>query len=219
MSSDNIHNDDTELARKLVKSALDHIPFDGWSMSALQMAADENGLGDADIDRLLPDGVRSAIGIYGDMADDEMVAEFESLSPQPEKVHLKIRALILTRLEQAAPHKEVVRKTLAYLAKPDQTKLAAELLYQTVDTMWRAAGDNATDKSFYTKRATLSAVYSATLLAFLGDDTSDMSKTRAFLDRRLSEVAKIPKITAPVQGAIRGFSQIVHSMVGKRRAR
>ena len=218
MSSEQSHANDAKIAKTLVKSALQHIPFDGWTMSAVQMAADEEALTDADIDRLLPDGVRSAIEIYGQMADDEMVAEFESLSPQPDKIHLKIRALILIRLEQAAPHKEVVRKTLAYLAKPEQAKLAAELLYKTVDTMWRAAGDNATDASFYTKRATLSAVYSATLLAFLGDDTADMAKTKAFLDRRLSEVAKIPKFTAPLQGAVRGLSQMVQSITGKRRA-
>lgn len=219
MSSDHIDSKETELAQKLVESALQHIPFDGWAMSALQMAADENALGDADIDRLLPDGVRSAIEIYGQMADDRMVDAFEALSSQPEKTHLKIRSLILIRLEQAAPHKEVVRKTLAYLARPEQAKLGADLLYKTVDRMWRAAGDIATDSSFYTKRATLSAVYSATLLAFLGDESADMSKTKAFLDRRLSDVAKIPKITAPVQGALRGLSQLVQSMAGKRRAR
>lgn len=219
MPSQDTHQDDAILAVMLVKSALQHIPFDGWSMSAIQMAADEHGLTDADIDRLLPYGVRSAIEIYAAMADDEMVAGFEALSPQPEKTHLKIRALILKRLEQAAPHKEVVRKTLSYLAKPDQTKLAAELLYATIDRMWRAAGDVSTDASFYSKRATLSAVYSATLLAFLGDDTPDMSKTKDFLDRRLSDVAKIPKFTAPLQGAVRGFGQLVQSFVGKRRAR
>ena len=114
-------------------------------------------------------------------------------------MHLKIRALILLRLTQAIPHKEAVRRTLAALATPLHAPMSTALLYQTVDHMWRAAGDDATDASFYTKRATLAAVYSATLLAFLGDDSADMAKTEAFLDRRLADVAKIPKVTAPLK--------------------
>ena len=65
--------------------------------------------------------------------------------------------------------------------------------------MWRTAGDEATDFSFYSKRATLAAVYSSTLLAFLGDDTPDLSKTTIFLDNRLGDVARIPKMTAPIR--------------------
>ena len=60
--------------------------------------------------------------------------------------------------------------------------------------MWRAAGDTSTDYNFYTKRVTLSAVYSATLLAFLSDNSADMEETEAFLDRRLADVARLPKM-------------------------
>ena len=63
---------------------------------------------------------------------------------------MKIRSLILIRLEQAAPYKEVVRRTLAVLAQPQHVKLASQLLYETVDEMWRAAGDTSTDYNFYT---------------------------------------------------------------------
>ena len=46
----------------------------------------------------------------------------------------------------------------------------------------------------------ISAVYSATLLAWLADNSGDMAKTAAFLDRRLTNVASIPKATAPLRG-------------------
>ena len=48
--------------------------------------------------------------------------------------------------------------------------------------------------------ASLSAVYSATLLAFLSDNSAEMAKTEAFLDRRLADVARIPKLTKPARG-------------------
>ena len=67
------------------------------------------------------------------------------------------------------------------------------LLYGTVDGIWHAAGDRATDFSFYTKRGTLAAVYAATLLFWLDDSSPDFDDTRAFLDRQLAGVASIGK--------------------------
>ena len=72
------------------------------------------------------------------------------------------------------------------LALPQHAPLALRLLYETVDGIWYAAGDHATDFSFYTKRATLAGIYAATLLYWLDDRSPDFADTRAFLDRRLA---------------------------------
>ena len=40
----------------------------------------------------------------------------------------------------------------------------------------------------------------ATLLAWLADNSGNMAKTLAFLDRRLANVASIPRATAPLRG-------------------
>ena len=81
--------------------------------------------------------------------------------------------------------------------------------------MWRCAGDTSTDYNFYTKRASLSAVYSATLLAFLADDTDDMSKTEAFLDRRLADIAKIPSMKRPFMAAAQTIQQRVQERASR----
>ena len=88
--------------------------------------------------------------------------------------------------------------------------------------MWRAAGQTDTGFSFYTRRATLGAVYSATLLAWLADNSGDMAKTVAFLDRRLANVASIPKVAAPLRGVKAASEQFVRTMlktIGRRHAR
>ena len=166
------------------------------------MAAADCGVSEAELTTLFPAGIANAIAAYGAWADEKMKAAFldrfeAELSVMP--VHVKIRSLILIRLEQASPHKEVVRRTMAILARPRHAKLAAKLLYDTVDVMWRTAGDTSTDYNFYTKRATLSAVYSATLLVFLADNSADMAKTEAFIDRRLADIARIPKLAKPAK--------------------
>ena len=50
--------------------------------------------------------------------------------------------------------------------------------------------------NWYTKRATLSAVYSSTLIYWLGDDSADQADTWAFLDRRIENVMAFEKAKA-----------------------
>ena len=132
-----------------------------------------------------------------------------------------IRALILIRLDQAALHKEAVRRALAVLAVPANALVSARALYATIDTMWRAAGQQDTDFSFYTKRATLAAVYSSTLLAWLADTSGDPAVIEGFLDRRLVDVARIPKATAPMRSVMEGGRRFAEGVFGaaRRRAR
>ena len=219
-------NAEQTIQHQLIEAVLSHIPFDGWSETSLKMAAADCGLNEAELAALFPAGIADAIAAYGAYADKMMAAEFEGRHHDDSAsmpVHIKIRTLILIRLEQAAPHKEVVRRTLAVLARPQYAKLAAKMLYDTVDAMWRVAGDTSTDYNFYTKRASLSAVYSATLLAFLSDNSADMAKTEAFLDRRLADIARIPKLTKPTRGmadmAGRMAMRFASTVMSGRRAR
>jgi ubiquinone biosynthesis protein COQ9 len=105
----------------------------------------------------------------------------------PERVALAVNI----RLEIVEPWREAVRRALTILSLPQNVPLAMRLLYETVDGIWYAAGDSATDFSFYTKRATLAAIYAATLFYWLDDRSPGFADTRAFLDRRLAEVARI----------------------------
>ena len=83
-----------------------------------------------------------------------------------------------------------MRRALAVLAMPPHAALGARLIYETVDGIWYAAGDTATDFSFYTKRATLAGIYGAALLYWLDDRSPDFAETRAFIDRRLDDLKR-----------------------------
>ena len=206
----------------VIKATLSHVPFDGWSDAALASGAADAGVEQHMVSALFPRGAIDAILMYSRLADTEMVSAFEMLQEKPRKTHLAIRALILIRLELAQQNKDAVRRALSVLALPANAKLSVELLYETVDEMWRAAGQTDTGFSFYTRRATLAAVYSATLLAWLADTSDDMAKTVAFLDRRLANVALIPKATAPLRAARSAGEQFARAMlktIGRRHAR
>jgi ubiquinone biosynthesis protein COQ9 len=206
----------------IVAAALIHVPFDGWGDAALLAGADDAGYTSDDVRRLFPGGAIDAIRAHSSMADTAMVQAFEAQSDRPEKVHLIIRELTLIRLQQAGPHKEAVRRAMTIMAVPGNALVSANALYATVDAMWRAAGQRDTDFSFYTKRATLAAVYSSTLFAWIADNSGDPAVIEGFLDRRLKDVSRIPKATAPlrgVMGAGQRFARGLFQAVGPRAGR
>ena len=186
-------------AVEILRASLPHVPFDGWSEAALRAGADDCGHGAGAVRTAFPRGAIDAIALHSRLADQSMVDAFFELPERPEKVHLTIRQLVLLRLGIAQPDKDAVRRAVSVLAMPVNTKLSAKLLYKTVDSMWRAAGHRDGNFSFYSKRGTLAAVYSATLLAWLADNSTNLEKTIGFLDRRLADVAQIPKLTKPIR--------------------
>ena len=208
--------DDTERS-KFVRACLVHVPFDGWSQRSLELAAEDCGLTKSDVSRILPCGVIQAIEIYANLADDDMVSAFNAKminnESSPRGMTEKIKFMIIERLEQALPQKEVVRKTIQYLCNPNHFQLSQRILYRTIDRIWLEAGDNSTDINFYTKRGLLGATYSSTLLFYLADKSGSIENTSAFLDRRLKEISFIPKVTKPIEKqakvALSGVGRIV----------
>ena len=93
-----------------------------------------------------------------------------------------------------------MRRALAILAMPHNVPLALKTGWRSADRMWRLAGDTSTDYNHYSKRAILSGVYAATLLAWLDDDSEGWTETAAFLDRRLAGVGRFEKFKAQWTG-------------------
>jgi ubiquinone biosynthesis protein COQ9 len=100
-----------------------------------------------------------------------------------------------------APAREAIRRALAILAMPQNVPLGVRIGWRSADVMWRIAGDTSTDFNHYTKRATLSAVYGSTLLAWLDDDSEGRQQTAAFLDRRIDDIMKFEKLKAQWRGS------------------
>ena len=171
-----------------IRAMLPFVPQYGWSHAALRLAA-----GDA-ADLLFPGGPAELVEAYIDLADRDMAQAAAPLIAE-QKLSRRVRTLIATRFDQAAPHREAVRRAAALLARPSNTLLAARCTARTVDAIWAAAGDTSADFSWYTKRAILAAVYSATLLFWISG-SGDRDQTLAFLDRRLAGVARIGKLRA-----------------------
>jgi ubiquinone biosynthesis protein COQ9 len=74
------------------------------------------------------------------------------------------------------------------MAQPSHLPTAISELSSLSDDIWFLSGDTSVDTSWYTKRASLSAIYAATELFMTTDRSSDFNDTREFLDRRFRDV-------------------------------
>jgi ubiquinone biosynthesis protein COQ9 len=164
--------------------------FDGWSDAARDMAADAAGI-DRDVAALAFE--QGPVDMIDAWFADIDVAMLESLPPErlsTMKIRARIAALIEARLQATAADRESLRRALAILALPQNLTKAGRLGWRTVDTIWRAAGDVATDYNHYTKRTILLGVYAATVTVFLDDDSEGFAETRAFLSRRIDGIMR-----------------------------
>jgi ubiquinone biosynthesis protein COQ9 len=186
----------------LIEAMLPDVAFDGWSRAALRVAARRLDMPTAEALVLFADGPAELVACFSRWADRRMLDRLEHVPLDGLRVSDRIALAVNTRLEIVEPWREAVRRALAVLALPRHAPLALRLLYETVDGIWYAAGDSATDFSFYTKRATLAGVYGATLLYWLDDRSAGFADTRAFLDRRLADVARIGEARRRLEAAL-----------------
>ncbi len=188
-----------EMRRAVLAAALRSAPFDGWSKEALHAAGNAAGLDREEIRTLFPGGANQLLKFFMAEADRNMATEAERRSLDEGRVPERIAAIVRLRLEQLAPHREAIRRALIRQMLPGQAPDAIAGLWRTVDAVWRAAGDDSVDFNYYTKRAILAGVYSATLLYWLDDDSEDFAETWAFLERRLAGTAIIGKARRRVE--------------------
>jgi ubiquinone biosynthesis protein COQ9 len=203
----------------ILDSALEHVPFDGWSRTSLLRGAEDAGYDESMARRAFPRGASELVAFHSSRGDERMLGALERMDLASMKVRERVATAVRTRLRQDAEHKEAVRLALAYLAQPHHSGLGLRCLYRTVDAIWYACGDTATDFNFYTKRALLAGVYSTTVLYWINDRTPYDEATWGFLDRRIGDVMNISMLTGRLRWAACHLPdpfRIVRAFAGRR---
>ncbi len=191
---------DMDITREaILEATLTHVPFDGWTLASLRDGVRDAGLDESMAVRAFPGGIVELVEFHSTWADQRMLEGLARQDLAAMKVRKRVAAGVRLRLEQSAPHREAVRRAVLFLARPQRAALACRCLYRTIDAIWYAAGDTATDYNFYTKRALLAGVYSATVLYWLNDNSEGTSATWDFLDRRIRDAMRIPQVTGRLQ--------------------
>lgn len=191
---------------RLLEAALVHVPFDGWSRRALFAGAADLGLEPGVARRLFPRRGDDMLVHMERWADRQMLARVGPLDGL--RVRERIAALVRTRLEILDPHREAMRRATAARILPSNAFAACGSLWRTVDLMWSAAGDDARDASYYTKRSLLAGVWTSTFLFWLDDRSEGCADTWAFLERRIDNVMQIGRLRARFDDFVGGLGRL-----------
>lgn len=181
----------------ILAAALPHAAFDGWSETTLAAALADSGVAPALGRALYPrGGVDLAVAYHrsGDAAMKTALAATDLAA-----LRYRDRVALAIRLRLQTADKELVRRGSTLFSLPQHAPEGVKLIWATADAIWTALGDSSQDLNWYSKRATLSAVYSATVLFWLGDHSEDNADTWAFLDRRIENVMQFEKTKAALQ--------------------
>ncbi|MGR3760595.1 COQ9 family protein [Roseobacteraceae bacterium NS-SX3] len=183
---------------QLLDAALLHVAFDGWSETTFRAAVQDTGVEEALARAVCPRGAMDLALAYHARGDRLMLERLRSEDLTGMRFRDKIAAAVRFRLE-AIEDKEAVRRGATLFALPQNAAEGAKAVWGTVDAIWTALGDGSDDINWYTKRASLAAVYSAVLLYWLGDDSLNHQATWDFLDRQIGGVMQFEKMKAGLQ--------------------
>ncbi len=196
---------DQHLKDEILVSMLGNVVFDGWTERSLRDGATMAGHDAAAALHAFPAGIPDVIVHFGGWTDRRMTAALEAMGegfaglPVRDRVARALHA----RFAALEPHKEAVRRLLVVLALPQNVALGTRQLYRAADAVWHAAGDDSTDFSFYTRRASMAGVLSAATFYWLADRSEDHAGTRAFIDRQIQKALSVGR-TAGWAGSIAG---------------
>ncbi|HEY4133815.1 MAG TPA: COQ9 family protein [Alphaproteobacteria bacterium] len=184
---------------RLLAGLMRNAPFDGWSERALAAAARDAGVTPEMAEIAFPGGLAGAALALHEEFDRRTAEALAAHDLESLKIRERITLAVRTRLELSGPDREAFRALATFLASPLNVGLGARLMWRTVDSLWRAVGDRSTDFTYYSKRATLGAVWGSTLMVWLQDGSEDFAETWAFLDRRIADVMAIEACKARVR--------------------
>lgn len=185
-------SDDTRT--RLLEAIIPHVAFDGWGAEAFSAACQDIGISTEQGTVCCPRGAIDLACDYHRQGDQAMVASLTERDLGEMRFRDRVALAVRLRLETA--DKELVRRGSVLFALPQNAGDGAQLIWGTADAIWTALGDTSDDANWYSKRATLSAVYGSTALFWLGDDSEGQADSWAFLDRRIDNVMQFEKLKA-----------------------
>lgn len=205
-----------ELRPHLLKAALSHVIFDGWSDLTLSAAAFDLGLTPERAELAFPRKGKDLLFYFLEDINTQhrMAIQEEDLTDL--KIRDKIATCLNMRFDLYSHHKEAIHRAVPLFALPSMLVQAAQANWNVADIIWTGIGDTSTDHNYYTKRLTLAGVYAAGLIYWLSDTSDHNADTRAFINRRLETVMTIEKIK--VKGRrVKAYAPSVTRFLGRLR--
>ena len=175
--------------KEILKISKKYIVRDGWNEGLFESISKNSKFKIEEIKMLFPGGYLSLLKFYLKELNLQMISNSKNIDLIRMKTHIRIKEIILLKLQNNQDEKKVIRRTYFTLLLPHLSKVALKSLYETVDQIWFIAGDKSTDFNFYSKRFILATMYSSVILHWVNNQ--DINKTEKFIDKQLRIISKI----------------------------
>ncbi len=174
-------------SERVIRAAFELAATRGWRRLSLGDIAEAAGLSLAELHALY--GSRAAIVLaFSDRMDDEVLSALDpDLDGEP--VRDRLFAVMMHRFDAMTPYKEGLRAIVGDCSRdPEGAICGLFRLARSVAWMLEAAGLTSTGLRGRLRVKVLAAIYLCTFRIWLADDSDDMSRTMATLDRQLGRV-------------------------------
>jgi ubiquinone biosynthesis protein COQ9 len=178
---------------RVLEAALALVPFTGWTWATVFAAAKAEGLSAGEAELLLPEGPRDLAALFSRACDRAALESLAEHDPAALKVRERIGLGVIARTAAVMEHPAAARRWTGFLALPPHAPLAARLVWESADTLWRWAGDASTDENHYSKRAILAALLTSVLLVWLADGEEAAHRR---LDKGIEHVMAFERLKA-----------------------
>eukprot|EP01114_Cavostelium_apophysatum_P017901 TRINITY_DN5410_c0_g2_i1.p1 TRINITY_DN5410_c0_g2~~TRINITY_DN5410_c0_g2_i1.p1 ORF type:complete len:286 (+),score=34.06 TRINITY_DN5410_c0_g2_i1:49-906(+) len=196
-SFSNVKNNSADLQNSILQLALhQYVPIHGWTVESLSLAAQKLGLPGV-AHGILPNGPLDLINYFGNVCSKKLEAQVQQRQSELELMVPKdrLKAIIQMRLELIAPHIKNWSQAVGLLSRPSNIPETMNSIARIADDICHYAGDKSTNFDWYTKRATVAAIYSSAEIFMLTDASPGFKDTFAFVERRLNDVMRLDQTT------------------------
>lgn len=183
-------------ADRAIEAALNLAAARGWGAVTMAEVAARAGLDRGTLLGLFPTKAALVRGFFRSV--DARVLAGECYAPDaPEPARDRLFDVLMRRFDALAPHKKAVAAILDHTVRDPLAALCALCRVQrSMALMLEAAGLDGSGLFGLARAKGLMLVYLNALRVWLGDDTADMAKTMAALDKGLKRAETIARLCA-----------------------
>lgn len=172
---------------KILEAAIRLAPTEGWTSRLATRAGQAAGFSDGETELILPRGQADLAALLSRRHDNRALQAIADIDPTSLKMRERIARALEARIDAAGADEGALRRMTGWLALPLNLTLGARLAWESADTLWRWAGDTATDENHYSKRALLAGILSSALAIRL---SSSRGAAIRFAERRIDDVMR-----------------------------
>lgn len=190
--------DSSQTKEKILCEFLQLCAFDGWNDETLAKALEKCGIAANLLPLIFEDGALSLAEFYIKFQNQNSAEIFAKNYGALTKIRDKIRFALYARFEVEKENKIALQRLVNFYLNPKNLTSfqagvrpalqALKSCFIIADFIWKNIGDSSSDFNFYTKRLTLAKIILRAAKVFLEDESSDLQKTKDFIDAQIAAV-------------------------------